>query len=140
MSERPARIGIIGIGYVGLPLAVSFAEQGVDVVCLDADSSKLEALAAGRSYIEDIPDATLTPLADRLHPTPDKAELAGCEAVIICVPTPLTNSREPDLTYLLAAGEDIAAELRRGSWSCSSRPPTPAPPASACCRSSNNRA
>jgi UDP-N-acetyl-D-glucosamine dehydrogenase len=114
MSAPPTRVGIIGIGYVGLPLAVSFAQQGVSVVCLDSDGSKLEALAAGRSYIEDIPDATLAPLSEFLHPTADKAELASCDAIIVCVPTPLTNSREPDLTYLLQAAEDIAAVLREG--------------------------
>jgi UDP-N-acetyl-D-glucosamine dehydrogenase len=114
MSTPPTRVGIIGIGYVGLPLAVSFAQQGVSVVCLDSDGSKLEALAAGRSYIEDIADATLAPLSEFLHPTADKAELASCDAIIVCVPTPLTNSREPDLTYLLQAAEDIAAVLREG--------------------------
>ncbi len=114
MSAPPTRVGIIGIGYVGLPLAVSFAQQGVSVVCLDSDGSKLGALAAGRSYIEDIPDATLAPLSEFLHPTADKAELASCDAIIVCVPTPLTNSREPDLTYLLQAAEDIAAVLREG--------------------------
>jgi UDP-N-acetyl-D-glucosamine dehydrogenase len=114
VSERPGKIGIVGIGYVGLPLAVAFAEAGADVVCVDSDRSKLEALAAGRSYIEDIPAATLEPLRERLHPSADHAELAECEAVIVCVPTPLTNSREPDLSYLLGAGEAIAAVLRKG--------------------------
>ncbi len=114
MSEQPARIGIIGIGYVGLPLAVSFAERGIEVVCVDSDPAKLEALAAGRSYVEDIPDGTLAPLRELLHPAADKAELGSCDAVIVCVPTPLTNSREPDLTHLLAAAEDVAAVLREG--------------------------
>jgi UDP-N-acetyl-D-glucosamine dehydrogenase len=108
------RIGIVGIGYVGLPLAVAFAEQGADVVCVDSDAAKLEALAAGRSYIEDIPAATLEPLRERLHPSADHAALTECEAVIVCVPTPLTNSREPDLSYLLAAAEAIAAVLQPG--------------------------
>ncbi len=106
------QIGIVGIGYVGLPLAVAFAEAGDDVVCVDADAAKVEALAAGRSYVEDIPDAVLAPLAARLRPTLDYAALAECEAVIVCVPTPLTNSREPELSYLLDAAERIAAVLR----------------------------
>ncbi len=114
MSEQPTRIGIIGIGYVGLPLAVAFAEEGVDVVCVDSDPGKVAALAAGHSYVEDVPDAVLAPLAERLHPTTEAVQLATCEAVIVCVPTPLTNSREPDLTYLLAAGEALAGNLRRG--------------------------
>jgi len=114
VSEPRGKIGIVGIGYVGLPLAVAFAEAGADVVCVDSDPNKVEALGAGRSYVEDIPDATIAPLAERLHPTSDYAELGGCEAVIVCVPTPLTNSREPDLTYLLGAAEAIAANLRSG--------------------------
>ena len=108
------RVGVIGIGYVGLPLAVAFAQAGVDVVCVDADARKLEALAAGRTYIEDIPDEVLAPILERLHPTSEYAELAGCDAVIICVPTPLTTSREPDLTYLLQAAEGISAVLVAG--------------------------
>jgi UDP-N-acetyl-D-glucosamine dehydrogenase len=107
------RIGIVGIGYVGLPLAVSFAEEGAEVVCVDSDAAKVEALAAGRSYVEDIPDATLAPLLEHLHPSTDHAELGSCAAVIICVPTPLTNSREPDLTYLLEAGAEVSRVLGR---------------------------
>lgn len=108
------RIGIIGIGYVGLPLAVAFAEEGVEVVCLDSDAEKMAALAAGRSYVEDVPDSVLAPLSAQLVPTTDAAELRSCEAVVICVPTPLTNSREPDLGYLEAAAEMLAAELQAG--------------------------
>jgi len=108
------KIGIIGLGYVGLPLAVAFAEAGHDVVALDVDSRKVESLTQGRSYIEDVPDAVLAPLGDRLHPTPRHADLASCEAVIICVPTPLTGSREPDLTYLLDAGSELAKVLQPG--------------------------
>ena len=114
MSQPPARIGIVGIGYVGLPLAVSFAEEGVEVVCVDSDAAKVEALAAGRSYVEDIPDATLAPLLERLRPSTDHAELGSCTAVIICVPTPLTNSREPDLTHLLEAGAAVSRVLSAG--------------------------
>ncbi len=106
------KIGIVGLGYVGLPLAVAFAEAGHEVVGLDADQRKIEALNEGRSYIEDIPDAALAPLGDRLRATPRHADLASCEAVIICVPTPLTGSREPDLTYLLEAGAAISQVLQ----------------------------
>jgi UDP-N-acetyl-D-glucosamine dehydrogenase len=108
------RVAIIGAGYVGLPLAVAFAQEGAEVVCLDSDPAKVEALAAGRSYVEDIDDAALAAVSGRLVPTGDAAELASCEAVIICVPTPLTSSREPDLTHLLGAGETVAANLRSG--------------------------
>ncbi len=106
------KIGIVGLGYVGLPLAVAFAEAGNEVVCLDSDSRKVEALSKGRSYVEDIADEALAPLRDRLRPTVSHADLASCEAVIICVPTPLTGSREPDLTYLLDAGTAISQVLQ----------------------------
>src|SRR5690348_10012173 len=97
-SRLPAmQIGIIGLGYVGLPLAVAFAEAGCEVVGLDVDAGKVEALNAGRSYIEDVPSAALEPLGEKLRATGDYAELAACDAVILCVPTPLSDSREPDL-------------------------------------------
>jgi UDP-N-acetyl-D-glucosamine dehydrogenase len=108
------KIGIIGLGYVGLPLAVAFAESGHDVVALDTDTGKVESLERGESYIEDIADAALAPLGERLHPTTSHADFASCEAVIICVPTPLTGSREPDLTYLLEAGVALAQVLQAG--------------------------
>ena len=108
------QIGIIGLGYVGLPLAVAFAEAGCEVVGLDVDREKIEALNAGRSYIEDVPDSSLEPLADRLRATADYTELAACEAVILCVPTPLSDSREPDLTYLVDSATALAQVLRSG--------------------------
>jgi UDP-N-acetyl-D-glucosamine dehydrogenase len=106
------KIGIIGLGYVGLPLAVAFAESGHDVVALDADTRKVESLERSESYIEDIPSSALAPLGERLRPTTRHADLASCDAVIICVPTPLTGSREPDLTYLVEAGEALAQVLQ----------------------------
>ena len=108
------KIAIVGLGYVGLPLAVAFAEEGHDVVCFDLDTNKTTALSEGRSYIEDIDDATLAPIRERLHPTSRHADLATCEAVVICVPTPLTSSREPDLTYLLDASTSLAGVLQPG--------------------------
>jgi len=108
------KIGIVGLGYVGLPLAVSFAEAGEGVVGIDADAGKAAALNESRSYIEDIPDATLAPLRDRLSAGTDYAALAECEAVVICVPTPLTDSREPDLGPLIGAAEALGGVLREG--------------------------
>jgi UDP-N-acetyl-D-glucosamine dehydrogenase len=108
------RIGIIGLGYVGLPLAVAFAENGDEVVGLDVDSRKVEALNAGTSYIEDVPDSALAPLGERLRATTRYADLAACDAVIICVPTPLTDSREPDLTYLIDSAEKLATVVQAG--------------------------
>jgi UDP-N-acetyl-D-glucosamine dehydrogenase len=108
------RIGIIGLGYVGLPLAVAFAESGCDVVGVDVDQAKVEALNAGRSYIEDVPDSSLAPIVDRLSATTGYEELAAADAVITCVPTPLSDAREPDLTYLVESAERLAAVLRAG--------------------------
>jgi UDP-N-acetyl-D-glucosamine dehydrogenase len=114
------KVGIIGLGYVGLPLAVAFAEAGHEVVGLDTDARKIEALREGRSYIEDVPSEALAPLSERIHPTASHADLASCNSVILCVPTPLTGSREPDLT----------CARRRSS---SAAPPRPAPRAPASC-------
>ncbi|MEX2107527.1 MAG: nucleotide sugar dehydrogenase [Solirubrobacterales bacterium] len=108
------KIGIIGLGYVGLPLAVAFAEAGSEVVGLDTDARKVEALNEGRSYIEDVPDAVLAPLTERLSATSSPADLESCESIVICVPTPLTSSREPDLTYLLEATRSLSKVLRPG--------------------------
>jgi UDP-N-acetyl-D-glucosamine dehydrogenase len=108
------RIGIVGLGYVGLPLAVAFAEAGHEVTGLDVDSAKVEALNGGHSYVEDVPDSALAPLAERLRATVDYADLTACEAVIVCVPTPLTTSREPDLTFLFEAATSLAEVLRAG--------------------------
>ena len=106
------KVGVIGLGYVGLPLAVAFAEEGHEVVGLDVDARRLEALGQGRSYVEDIPSETLAPLTERLHPTSSYADLASCHAVIVCVPTPLTNSREPDLTYLVDSATALSQVLQ----------------------------
>jgi UDP-N-acetyl-D-glucosamine dehydrogenase len=108
------KIGIVGLGYVGLPLAVAFAEAGHEIVGLDTDTRKVEALNEGRSYVEDVPDAALAPLRERLTATSRHADLAACDAVIICVPTPLTSSREPDLTYMLDSATALSRELRAG--------------------------
>ena len=106
------KVGIIGLGYVGLPLAVAFAESGHEVVGLDADQSKVESLRRRHSYVEDITDSALEGCGDLLKPTSLYADLASCHAVIICVPTPLTGSREPDLTFLLDSGTSLSQVLQ----------------------------
>jgi UDP-N-acetyl-D-glucosamine dehydrogenase len=108
------KIGIVGLGYVGLPLAVSFAEAGHEVTGVDSDPGRVEALNQGRSYVEDISDETLAPLGERLRASAEPAGLETCDAVVICVPTPLTGSREPDLTYLTDAATALATVLRAG--------------------------
>ncbi len=106
------KIGIVGLGYVGLPLAVAFADAGHEVIGLDTDPRKVEGLNAGRSHVEDVGDATLAPLGERLRATGNQADLASCEAIVICVPTPLTGSREPDLTYLLDSATALSGVLQ----------------------------
>jgi len=108
------RVGVVGLGYVGLPLAVAFAEEGVDVVGLDADPRKIDALTEGRSYIEDVPSERLGSLDGRLAPTSRFPDLSSCDAVVICVPTPLTSSREPDLSHMIDAATSLAAVLQKG--------------------------
>ncbi|MGK2956792.1 MAG: nucleotide sugar dehydrogenase [Solirubrobacterales bacterium] len=107
-------VGIIGMGYVGLPLAVAFAEAGENVIGLDSDATKVARLNAADSYIEDVPSETLAALDGRITATASYADLADCEAVIVCVPTPLTGSREPDLSYLESAAANLAAVLTDG--------------------------
>jgi UDP-N-acetyl-D-glucosamine dehydrogenase len=107
-------IGIVGLGYVGLPLAVAFAEAGNEVIGLDANPSRVDSLNAGHSHIEDVPDTVLEPLQGRLRATVRQEDLASCEAIVICVPTPLTSSREPDLTYLNAAAASVGEVIHAG--------------------------
>jgi UDP-N-acetyl-D-glucosamine dehydrogenase len=108
------RIGIVGLGYVGLPLAVAFAAAGNEVAGLEADPAKAAALNEGESYVEDVPDAALAAIEGRLVATTEAADLVECEAIVICVPTPLTGSREPDLAYLEDAAAKLATVLRAG--------------------------
>ncbi|MGH2991726.1 MAG: nucleotide sugar dehydrogenase [Solirubrobacterales bacterium] len=108
------QVGIVGLGYVGLPLAVAFAEAGHDVVGLDADPRVVERIGAGESTVEDVPAQRLAGVMPRLRATTDHAELGGCDAVLICVPTPLANHREPDLTYLVDAATALSGVLREG--------------------------
>ena len=107
-------IGIIGMGYVGLPLAVAFAEEGHHVIALDTDVRKVEALRAGTSYVEDIPNERLAAVSDRIEATTHQQPLARCDAVLICVPTPLTANREPDLGPLISATTALSGVLQSG--------------------------
>jgi UDP-N-acetyl-D-glucosamine dehydrogenase len=107
-------VGIIGLGYVGLPLAVAFAQEGCEVVAVDLDPRKIEAIEAGESYIEDVPSELLSELKEQIHATSRYARLAKADAVIICVPTPLTRNREPDLGPLVDSTTDLAEVLQAG--------------------------
>jgi UDP-N-acetyl-D-glucosamine dehydrogenase len=105
-------VGVIGLGYVGLPLAVAFAQEGCDVIAVDLDVRKVEAIAAGDSYIGDVSSEALTAVAGRIHATTRYSPLAEADAVLICVPTPLTRNREPDLGPLIDATRALAEVLR----------------------------
>ena len=107
-----ATVGIIGLGYVGLPLAVAFAQEGCEVIAVDVDPRKVEAIEAGESYIEDVSSERLSAANDRIHATTRYGPLERADAVLICVPTPLTANREPDLGPLLDATRALAGVLR----------------------------
>ncbi len=107
-------IGVIGLGYVGLPLAVAFGRAGCEVIGVDLDPRKIEAIQAGNSFIEDVPDGDLQELAGRLTVAQSYEPLAEADAVLICVPTPLSRNREPDLTPLIDSGRGLAKVLRAG--------------------------
>jgi UDP-N-acetyl-D-glucosamine dehydrogenase len=107
-------VGVIGLGYVGLPLAVAFAEAGCDVVAVDVDARKVEAVLAGESYIEDVSSGALAAVAGRLHASSRYADLARVDAVLVCVPTPLTRNREPDLGPLVDSSRGLAEVLQAG--------------------------
>ncbi len=131
-QQRRATVAVIGLGYVGLPLAVAFAEAGFPVVGVDVDARRVDAICRGESYVLDVPSERLKALvADltmdggpqttethrpssavrRLVATTDYAALDHCDVAIICVPTPLSKTRDPDISYVLAAGEGVAAHV-----------------------------
>jgi UDP-N-acetyl-D-glucosamine dehydrogenase len=123
IERRSATVGIIGMGYVGLPLALVFHEAGFPVVGFDVDPSKIDALHRGESYIRHIgPDRVAAAFGVGTTPSPGPAirgttdfnRLAECDAVLVCVPTPLGEHRDPDLTYVVGTAETIAKHLRKG--------------------------
>ena len=116
IGDRSARVGVIGLGYVGLPLAMEFARAGFTVTGIDVDAAKIESIRAGKSYITDISDDDLASLvtSGRLIVRQDYATLSDLDTISICVPTPLSKSRTPDISYILAVTEQIAALRRSG--------------------------
>jgi UDP-N-acetyl-D-glucosamine dehydrogenase len=120
-NTRRAIVGVIGLGYVGLPLAATFAEAGFAVYGFDVDPAKIDTLQAGRSYIHHLPASRINALLSKspllsgvagFHPTHELSLLAKCDAILLCVPTPLTENREPDLTYVSATTDTVALYLR----------------------------
>ena len=115
-ETRSARVGVIGLGYVGLPLGTAIAQAGFNVMGFDIDGGKIERIGNGRSYIDAVSDAVLADLVRRgqFAATDDFRRLAECDVIIICVPTPLTPQREPDMRFVAATSEAIALHLRAG--------------------------
>lgn len=116
INSKKAVIGIVGLGYVGLPLVLRFADVGFNIIGFDVDESKNKSLLEGKSYIKHIPSADIKNIVDKglFDATTDMSRLAEADAVIICVPTPLTGKREPDMSYVEATARDIAKYLRKG--------------------------
>lgn len=116
IDRRALNVCVVGLGYVGLPLAVAFAEAGFEVTGLDVNDGRVERLNAGDSYIADVPTATLRQQveAGRLRAVTDADVIADMDAVVICVPTPLSKTRDPDVSYILAAAEEISRRFHPG--------------------------
>ena len=116
ITSKNARVGIIGLGYVGLPLAVEFAGAGFTVTGIDIDEKKVAALNRGESYIQDIPTSVLAPLvkAGKLKGTTDFQAVTGLDTINICVPTPLRKTKDPDMSYIVNACQEIAKHFHPG--------------------------
>jgi UDP-N-acetyl-D-glucosamine dehydrogenase len=116
IQDRSARVGVIGLGYVGLPLAMTAASAGFPVTGFDIDPSKIVSIDAGKSYIEAVSDQVLAEFTAtrRFTATTDFSSLADCDVIVICVPTPLTKHRDPDLSYVTRTSQSIATSLRPG--------------------------
>jgi UDP-N-acetyl-D-glucosamine dehydrogenase len=114
IQSKTAMIGVIGLGYVGLPLVIAFCRAGFQVTGFDLDENKVSMLRQGKSYIRHIDEAALASLGSSFLPTADFAFLAKMDCIIICVPTPLSKNREPDMRYVFNTAETIARYLRQG--------------------------
>ena len=116
IAEKRSRIGVIGLGYVGLPLIVEFGLKGFEGIGFEVDEKKAEEINAGRSYIVDVPDENVKKCVDggKLTATTDFSRLGECDVIIICVPTPLRKTKDPDMSYIISAGEEIQKYMRRG--------------------------
>ena len=116
IQDKKAKIGIIGMGYVGLPLAIEFARAGFSVTGFEVDARKVEALGRGTSYVDDISDESVRAVrkTGKLSATLDFSKLAQMNAIVVCVPTPLRQSKDPDVSYIVSAGEKIKKHLRKG--------------------------
>lgn len=116
IRDKKAKVAVIGQGYVGLPLAVEFAKKGFKALGVDLDRKKVDSINAGVSYILDIPSEEIKPLVKKgmLNATSDYSKLKEVDAIIICVPTPLRKTKDPDMSFIVSAAEAIAKNLRKG--------------------------
>jgi UDP-N-acetyl-D-glucosamine dehydrogenase len=116
LKNKTARLAIVGIGYVGLPLATVFAQAGFEVVGIDPNTEKVALVNQGKSYILDVPTEELAPLVKngKLRATSDFSVLKDADAVSICVPTPLRKTGDPDLSFIVSATESLAPYLHKG--------------------------
>ncbi len=116
LDNRTARLGVIGLGYVGLPLAVELAQAGFEVFGVDIDESRVRQLNQGKSFIQDVPAADVRALVreGRLHASTEFSVLKKCDTVNICVPTPLSKQRDPDVSYIVAAAQQVVDHLHKG--------------------------
>jgi len=114
IASRTARVGIVGLGYAGLPLGMAFAEAGFDVVGIDLDAERVQAIGERRSYLVDVPVERYAAVEGRLEATTDFSAVSKLDALTICVPTPLSKTRTPDLSYVVAAAESVAEQLSPG--------------------------
>ena len=113
ITQKESRIGIIGLGYVGLPLAIEYCRAGFRVTGFDIDPEKVALLNEGKSYIKHIESSQISGCFPSFHATSDFRGLAGTDCIIVCVPTPLNKYREPDLSFVLNTTKTIAKHLRR---------------------------
>jgi len=116
IAKRTAKVGVLGLGYVGLPLAVEFATAGFDVTGIDVQADKVDRFNAGRSYVKDVKDEVFGPLvkAGKLRATTDFSVIEGLDTIDICVPTPLRKTKDPDMSYVVSATEQIAQHMHPG--------------------------
>ena len=116
IKQKKIRSAVIGLGYVGLPLAVELAEAGIKVIGIDLDKTKVAALNNKKSYIADVPAERLKKLVAKgmLSATSDYSVLKDVDTINICVPTPLRKTKEPDISYIVRAAEQIARTIHRG--------------------------
>ncbi|MEO1633231.1 MAG: nucleotide sugar dehydrogenase, partial [Bacteroidota bacterium] len=116
VTKRQARVAVVGLGYVGLPLAIEVAEEGFETIGFDVSEATVAHVNAGTSHVKDVASSKLAPLVESgcLHATSDPSALADCDAILVCVPTPLNKVKDPDLSFVVAASKAIRDVLRPG--------------------------